>query len=150
MRLPTNSLVLVADGRKMLLLRQTGTPNAPELTLIHGEDQPNPADHDQKTDAAGRMPQGGTPGQSSTSETDFHQQTEDVFARSVAEHLNAMALQNELGDLVVVAAPRTLGQLRKHFNKQVEDKIVGEIGKVMTGYSTDRIAAMLSEVELAA
>jgi len=143
MRLPRNSLVLVADGRKMLLMRNNGMADDLNLTVEYGEEQPNPADQEQKTDARGQKPAGGTPGQASTEEADYHQLTEDRFAARIAQHLNAMALRNALDPIIVIASGKTLGELRRHYHKEVQAKIIAEIDKVMTGYSTDRIAQML-------
>lgn len=149
MLIPRDCLILVADGRKMLLLRQDGAADDAQLTVVHGEEQPNPADQDQKTDRAGQRPAIGSGGQASVDEPDYHQRTEDEFARHIAEHLNAMALKNQLGDLIVVAAGKTLGALRKQFSPQTQSHIIAEVDKVLTGYPTDRIAAMLQEVETA-
>lgn len=151
MRLPHNCHILVADGRKMLLLRNGGMADDPKLSVDYGEEQPNPADHEQKSDLAGRRPAiGGLGGQSSVSETDYHQQTEDDFAKRTAEHLNAMALRNELEALVIVASGKTLGELRKHFHKEVQSRIIAEVDKLMTGAPTNRIAQMLMELDAVA
>ena len=45
----------------------------------------------------------------------------------VAEALNHMVLTNKVEALAVVAAPKTLGQLRKHWHKALEERLVGEI-----------------------
>jgi len=144
MLLPTNMFILVADGRKMLLLRNSGTADAPQLTVEYGEKQPNPPDHVQKTDLSGRRPATGTQGQASVTEADYHQQTEDRFAILAAEELNGRALRHEYDALIVVAPPRTLGELRSHYHKTVRDRLVAEIAKDLTGYSTDRIVQMLT------
>lgn len=143
MRLPHNCLVLVADGRKMLLMRNNGMADDLRLIVEHGEEQPNPADQNQKTDARGQKPSGGKRGQSSTEEADYHQLTEDRFAARIAQHLNALALRNALDPIIVIASGKTLGELRRHFHREVQAKIIAEIDKVMTGYSSDRIAQML-------
>lgn len=145
MLVPTNTLVLVADGRKMLVFRNTGLATDIELSVEYGEEQPNPADRDQKTDLAGRMPQLGTPGQASVGEADYHQQAEDDFAVRMAEWLNERALHNALDPVVIVAAPATLGTMRPRLHRTVKDRVVGEIGKDMTGHTTAGIARMLAE-----
>jgi protein required for attachment to host cells len=48
---------------------------------------------------------------------------------------------------VIVAAGKVLGQLRQHYHKETVARIIVEIDKVMTGYSTDRIAKMLVDQE---
>jgi protein required for attachment to host cells len=77
-------------------------------------------------------------------EADYHQQTEDRFAIRAAEELNGRALRHEYDALIVVAPPRTLGELRSHYHKTVRDRLVAEIAKDLTGYSTDRIVQMLT------
>ncbi|MET0240577.1 MAG: host attachment family protein [Sphingobium sp.] len=148
MRIDTDTLVLVADGRKLLLLRNVGTPLIPDLNVEYGEEQPNPPDRDQKSDAQGQRPSAsGLRGQSSAGETDYHQQTEDRFAKHAADLLNQRALANQIGRVIVIAAPATLGTLRQNYHGEVKSRIVAEIAKDMTGYSTDRIAQYLAQVE---
>ena len=53
MQLPHNAAILVADGRKMLFLRNEGDAEYPNLVVESAEEKVNPADRDQKTDAAG-------------------------------------------------------------------------------------------------
>ncbi|HEX7852682.1 MAG TPA: host attachment family protein [Sphingobium sp.] len=147
MRIEPDMLILVADGRKILLLRNKGTVGTPDLVVEYGEEQPNPPDRDQKTDAQGQRPGSIGPGQASAGETDYHQQTENRFAVHAAELLNQRALQNGFGKLVVVAAPATLGLLRPRYHQEVKARLVAEMAKDMTGTPVDRIAAYLSELE---
>ena len=63
----------------------------------------------------------------------------------VAEALNHMALTNKLEALMVVAAPKTLGQLRKHWHKALEEKLVGEIAKDLTGRPPEAVAEAIGK-----
>ncbi len=63
------------------------------------------------------------------------QQDEDGFAAGVAELLNKRVLDGKIDHLVVVAAPRTLGELRKHYHKSLSGILVGEIAKDLTGHA---------------
>ncbi len=134
MHLPHNSVVLVADGRKMLFLRNEGDAEFPNLVVEKAQEQDNPATRDQATDSAGRAssPQGGV--QSSVEPTDFHQIEEDRFAADAADFLKAGALTNKYDSLIVVAPPRTLGELRKHYHKEVTSRLKGELDKDLTGH----------------
>lgn len=143
MRLPHKSVVLVADGRKMLFFENQGDAERPNLTVLHHETHPNPKDADQKRDAQGQRPSSATPGQDSTGETDFHQLEEDRFAAETAELLRTRALRGEFDHLVVVAPPRTLGELRKHYHKEVESRIHAELAKDLTGHPVDQIEKIL-------
>ena len=134
MHLPHNSVVLVADGRKMLFLRNEGDAEFPNLVVENAQEQDNPATRDQATDSAGRAssPQGGV--QSSVEPTDFHQIEEDRFAADAADFLKTGALKNKYDSLIVIAPPKTLGELRKHYHKEVTSRLKGELDKDLTGH----------------
>lgn len=149
MRVPRDSYVLVADGAKMLFFRNEGDAENPNLVVLAAEQQADPADHAIKTDQAGRMAgRFGVAGGSSANEPDFHQQAEDRFAAEAAERLNRAALANEFEKLIVIASPRTLGELRKHYHKQVESRITAEIAKDLTGHPVDKIENALKNYRI--
>ncbi|HEX7871649.1 MAG TPA: host attachment family protein [Sphingobium sp.] len=149
MKIEPDTLILVADGRKILILRNSGTAGEPALTVDYGEEQSNPADRDQKSDAQGQRPGSFGPGQASAGEADYHQQAEDRFAVHAADLLNKRALQNGFERLIVIAAPATLGVLRQRYHGEVKARLVAEVAKDMTGTPVDRIARYLAELELA-
>lgn len=143
--LPHNSLVLVVDGRKMLLFRNHGDKSAIDLRTEAHEQQEDHKDSEMKTDLAGQSPAPGNTGLGggTMGETDYHQQAEDRFAATIAERVNRMALQHGFDHLAVIAAPRTLGELRKHWHKETQSRIILELAKDMTDRPTPDIEAML-------
>ncbi|MDB5698242.1 MAG: host attachment protein [Alphaproteobacteria bacterium] len=143
MHVPHNSFVLVADGRKMLFFRNEGDGEFLKLEVERKDLHENPATRDQKTDEAGRAFAGVGAHRSAYSETDFHQLEEDRFAAEAAEMLKQRALRNEFDSLFVVAPPRTLGELRKHYHKEVEKRLTGEIAKDLTGHPVEEIEKIL-------
>lgn len=148
MQVPHNAFVLVADGRKLLFLRNEGDADYPNLTVEAAEEHPNPATRDQATDAAGRAssttPAGGTSrAGSSMDPTDFHQLEEDRFAAEAAAMLKTRALANDFEKLIIVAPPKTLGELRKHYHREVENRLAGEVAKDLTGHTIPDIEAAL-------
>jgi len=152
MRVPHNAFVVVADGRKMLFLRNEGDAVHPNLQVAKKEVKPNPADHEQASDLAGRMQSvradgGAWASGGNVQNTDFHQLEEDRFAAETAALLKQWALRNEFESLIVVAPPKTLGELRKHYHKEVSDRIRGEIDKDLTGHTVPQIEQMLLKME---
>ena len=143
MQLPHKSVVLVADGRKMLFLRNEGDEVYPNLIVETAQEQSNPATRDQATDAAGQSssPQGAA--RSSVEPTDFHQLEEDRFAAEAADLLKRRALANDYESLIIVAPPRTLGELRKHYHVEVTQRLKGEIDKDLTGHPIPEIEKAL-------
>lgn len=132
MKLPHNAAVLVADGRKMLFLRNEGNNACPKLVVESAREQVNPPDHVQKTDLAGRAASRGGIGQNTMGEVDFHDLEEERFALEAAALLRGRALSNDFESLIVIAPARTLGELRKHYHKEVTSRLIGELGKDLT------------------
>ena len=166
MQVRHNAFVLVADGRKMLFFRNEGDGEFPNLVVEDAQEHPNPADRFHKTDAAGRsfgtqmgshapnaakgggMGGGGeggafAPSRGRMEETDVHQQEENRFAVECADMLKRRALANEFEQLIVVAPPGTLGHLRKHYHKEVESRLAGELAKDLTGHTVPDIEKAL-------
>ena len=84
----------------------------------------------------------GAHNRSAYEETDFHQLEEDRFAAQ-AEMLKQRALRNEFESLVVVAPPKTLGELRKHYHKEVEKRLAAEVPKDLTTMPVEEIERIL-------
>jgi protein required for attachment to host cells len=155
MRIAHNSCVLVADGRKMLFFRNEGDGEFPNLEVERKRVDVNPADRDQGSDTAGRTFSGagsprdgsavsaGANNRSAYEETDFHQLEEDRFAAEAAEMLKARALKGDFDSLVVVAPPKTLGELRKHYHKEVEKRLAAEVPKDLTNMPVEEIERVL-------
>ncbi|HEX4693800.1 host attachment family protein [Sphingomonas sp.] len=167
MQLAHNALVVVADGRKALFLRNEGDAAFPNLIVEHAENHPSPKDRDQKSDAAGGasstqsgagappVAQGGSmhaqgggaqfaPSRGTMGEVDFHQQEEDRFAADIGAMLKTRALANEFESLIIAAPAKTLGELRKHYHVEVENRLAGEIAKDLTGHPILEIEKALS------
>jgi protein required for attachment to host cells len=82
---------------------------------------------------------------SSAANPDDDTQAEDGYAMGVAELLNNWSQAGKFEGLLVIAAPRTLGELRKHWHKDLQAKLIGEINKDLTGRTTDDIAAAIEK-----
>lgn len=124
MNIPQGTIVAVADGEILNLFRNTGTEEAPSLTAIPDVDVST-----ENTGSGGRH-------HSSSANPDASQQSEDSFAAGIVEILNRRVLSHRIENLIIVAAPRTLGELRKHYHKALSAILLGEIAKDLTGHST--------------
>ncbi|WP_010183975.1 host attachment family protein [Sphingomonas sp. PAMC 26605] len=143
MQISHNAVVLVADGRKSLFLRNEGDATHPNLVVERAVEQINPSDGEQKTDHAGRSSSSVGGGQNSMQEVDFHQQEKDRFAVDTADMLKRRALANDFASLIVVAPPQTLGELRKHYHSEVSARLSGELDKDLTSHPIDQIEKAL-------
>ena len=145
MRVPNNSVVLVADGRKSLFFRNEGDAAFPKFAVEEKEVHDNPAHHEQASDTAGMSTRTMDGRGGSMEEVDFHQQEEDRFAAQTAAMLKERALRGEFDSLVVVAPPKTLGELRKHYHKEVEKRLVAEVPKDLVNVPVPEIEKILRE-----
>ena len=144
MQVPHNSFVVVADGKKMLFFRNEGDSEFPKLEVERKRETADAPDRDQKTDAPGRaFDSSGGAGRSAYQEVDFHQLEEERFAAETAEMLRKRALSNDFESLIIVAPPKTLGELRKHYHKEVEKRLAGEVAKDLTGHPVPEIERIL-------
>jgi protein required for attachment to host cells len=142
-QIPNEALVLVADGRKMLFLRNKGDETLVDLRVESHREQDNPPIRDQATDAPGRSISSVGSARSAMEPTDFHQIQEDRFAAEAAELLRKRALSNDFEALIVAAPPRTLGEMRKHYHKEVQHRLIGEVSKELTGMPLPQIEQAL-------
>jgi protein required for attachment to host cells len=131
MILPNGALVAVVDGEQLVLFKNTGHTD-PVLTAIDVPAMPERVS-------------GASAHRSSAANPDNDTQAEDGYATGVAEVLNSWALAGKFEALLVIAAPRTLGELRKHWHKDLQAKLIGEINKDLTGRTTDEIAAAIDK-----
>lgn len=143
MQVPNNSVVLVADGRKSLFFRNEGDAQVPKFAVEEKDVQDNPAHHEQATDTAGMSMRTKDGRGGSMEEVDFHQQEEDRFAADTAAMLKERALRGEFDSLFVVAPPKTLGELRKHYHKEVEKRLVAEVPKDLVNVPVSEIEKIL-------
>lgn len=77
--------------------------------------------------------------------TDPQRYAEYAFARDLADHLEKAANEHRFDQLVLVAAPQALGDLRSLLPKTVQSKIVAEINKDLTNVPTKDLARHLEE-----
>ena len=124
MQLPHNAVVVVADGSKLNLFQNTDSQGGLSLHAL-------PA-------AELTAHKGGSGGRhhDSSANPSHGQGDEDDFAASVAAYLETQVEGGHLRHLAVIAAPKTLGEMRKHFSKQVSAVVVGEIAKDLTGHAS--------------
>jgi len=143
MQIAHDTMVMVADGEKLLLFRNEGDEKFAVLQTVTHEDAPHAATHEQGSDRPGHSVSNAGQRRSAYEDTDWHNQGEERFARHAAETLERAAGQSQ-ADIVLIAAPRALGEMRKHIPRRLAGRIVAEIPKDMVHRETDDIAKVIS------
>lgn len=136
--------VLVADGEKALFFENTGSRKTPVFKVVKELEQDNPPTREQGTGAPGRMYDPGPSQKSAMEQTDWHRLAEERFAKDAAALLYKYAHKNRFRQIVLCAAPRVLGELRKELHPEVTSKVIGEVPKTLTNHPVDKIERILS------
>lgn len=144
MRIKKGTLIFVADGSKMRLFRNDGAADDISLAELQRKEISNPPTHEQGTDTPGRTHSRMGERRSSYGETDWHRQAEEDFARYAASALENAAVEQDGAGILVVAAPRTLGELRKHYGRETRDRLLTEIDKDLANQDANDIVKVIS------
>lgn len=128
MRCPHNTLVALANGERFVLMRNAGQAFEPKLEKVEEIDLllTNFSAGIRHHDPAGQR----------TGSTDID---ELAHGAAIAEWLNDRALKGELGDIIIAADPKTLGQIRQRCHKETQRRIIGEIGKDLVNQPAEAI-----------
>ena len=137
--------ILIADGARARLLEQDSrarhfSPTA-EQEFFGSRAQSKEIGSDDRGrsfDSAGRGQPGDVGGQRHGMEprSDPQRYAEYAFARDLADHLEKAANEHRFDRLVLVAAPKALGDLRGLLPKTVQGKVVAQIDKDLTNIPT--------------
>lgn len=128
--IPENALVVVADGGKAILLRNTGRGfkvslrEEQRLTL---------------NDFVNDGPSGVRPDEQTPKQTD-----EATFVKQLAHRLFAMHEQGQYKALVLISDPQTLGQFRSAMHKNVEASLVQTMAKDYSNHTIPEIEKALA------
>ena len=149
MRIKTGTILLLADGSRMLLLRNQGDTARLELEVMEHRTCANPPNREMLSDAPGVGHGTSYPGRTTFDKADPHQDNEDRFVASAALALEEMAADRD-GELVVIAPPDTLGVLRLHYGPTVKARLIAEIDKDLTKHPVGEIERLLDRYEIPA
>ena len=144
---PTRTWILIADGARARILENDG----PGRGLV-GHDQlvfsgDHSATHDLVSDREGRsFSSMGARRSAIEPHTDPHRNLKTKFAQTLADALAAGLDQKAYDQLVIVASPVTLGDLRRAISVGVRAKVVGEIAQDLTKTPNGDVAPHLKHV----
>lgn len=141
--LKTGLWLMVADGEKALFLKNEGDTVYPNFQVVREIEQDNPPTREQGTDRPGRLSDGPSAHRSAVADTDWHKVGKVRFADQIAERLYEMAHRGDFKEIVLIAPPLVLGELRKKLHQEVSNRIVGEIPKTLTNHAVFDIEKLL-------
>jgi protein required for attachment to host cells len=136
MKLPHKAHVALLDGENFTVFRNDGQPLEPKLVEMASPSlEPTNFSAGVKHQDDGGQKLGRT------------QLSELAHGVAATEWLNAKAIAGEIEALLIIADPKTLGEMRQHYHTKLAERIVGEIDKTLTGQPTKAIEAAISAAE---
>jgi len=121
--------VVVCDGAKALVLENTGDTKFPNLKNVQVIEQKDLPTHLLGAEKPGRTHSSAGPGSSAVTQTDWHDQAEQIFLTHLAERLDAEVTGGKVKSLILVAPPRALGMIRHAYSHALRGAIRTEIDK---------------------
>lgn len=133
MKCPHKAHVALADGTRFVLMRNVGQIFEPKLEKVAEPEleETNFSAGARDQDLAGQR----------KGNTDLN---ELAHGAAAAEWLNSKALAGEIEQLMVIADPKTLGEMRHHYHRELEARIFAELPKALASEPIERIEQVIA------
>ena len=146
---PRRTWVLVADGKHGRILTQTGARNHLEAMAGGTFERAMHKTREHGIDGPGRVRErAGCAHHGMAARADWQRAEKCDFARELSAQLESDARQDRFDRLVLVAPPRTLGELRAMLGPCARGRLAGDLDNDLTGATPDDIEARLVEAAL--
>ena len=132
MRLPHKAHLAIVDGERFVPMINNGSPDEPSLGEVASPEL------DGQNYSAGVRHQDEVGQRHGRTDLD-----ELAHAAAVAEWLNRAALDGMFERLAIVADPKSLGEMRRHYHKALQDVLIAEEAKTVGGEPLSRIESKL-------
>lgn len=144
---PRKTWVLVADGARARVLENTGSGAGLAAALDFDFAASHAPSRDFGADKPGRVVGGGVGSHHAFEpKVDWHTFEKHLFAKELAAALAGALDKKAFDDLVLVAPPKALGELRLALSDAVKSRITGEVGKDLTHVEIHDLGAHLGDV----
>jgi protein required for attachment to host cells len=135
----TTTWIVVTDGSKATIF--TSHDNSHELELYKSLESEDARAH--SGDLGSEKSHGVTERNRPGSRVDLNAKEKFNFATNLADMLNQAAFHNHYHQLILIASPKFLGDLRELINKQTAALILKEINKDLTKHSKEELKAQI-------
>jgi len=139
--------ILIADGARARIVEQDGPGTALKDALGFGYAASHAPSREFGSDKAGRgMGRDGSSHHTKAAKVDWHTFEKHLFAAQLAKELDKAHGEGAFDDLVLVAPPKALGELRAALGASVKQRVAAEIGKDLTHLAVHELGDHLSDV----
>lgn len=145
MLIPTGSIVLVTDGARLRLYRNEGAAAEPRLVQLDAVELHLPSSAEMGDDRPGRSFASHGVARSAHESASPHDAMEAQFAEAAARRVDMLVGNGER--ILLAAAPRTLGLMRKTLGPNTRRKLLGEIDADYTKHTPGELSGLLAAIE---
>jgi len=129
----TVTWILIADGARARILKNEGPGKGLQPAVADEFKQALKPTREIGADRPGRVQESATAERHAiVPRLDWHRFEKERFAKNMAKLLDAAAARNAFDRLILVAPPRTLGDLRAALAPRSRALVTGELGKDLT------------------
>ena len=140
--------VLVADGARARILESNGSGGGLSSPLSFDFAASHAPSRDFGSDKPGRgQGAGGVAQHTKPPKVDWHTFEKHLFAKKLAKALEEALRECAFDDLVLVAPPKALGELRQALSADVISRVKSEIGKDLTHLSMPELGRYLADAK---
>ncbi len=138
--------IVVADGARARILKRKGRGKL--LALVEEMDSPDSRrpTRDQGTGKPGRGFSPGSGRHEFSDPVDWHEAAKVDFLKELARRLIEHDHEGAFDELILVAPPKALGELRAQLGGQLAGRIKGEINKDLTQLTMHELVTHLKKV----
>lgn len=129
LKIDEHDWVVVCDGKKALLLENTGDARFPNLKTREVYEHQDAKTREQGADVPGRAINSVGAVRSAVEQTDWQDQSERAFLEDLAGRLDAAVTSGEAKAVIMVAPPRALGVLRQAYSPHLRQALRAEVDK---------------------
>ena len=134
MKIPHQALIALANGERLVIMRNVGQPFEPKLEKVSEPDLLLTNFN------AGKRHHEAADTPNSGSDLD-----ELAHGAAIAEWFNKATLNGAQEPVVIAADPKTLGEIRLHYHQKLQARIVGEVAKDLTNSPLPEIERVLAD-----
>jgi len=128
-KLKNSEWAVVCDGRKALILCNTGDETYPQLKLVQEFEHEEKRTRELGASAPTRVHESVGSARHAIEQTDFHDREEKKFLEKLLKYIDYEVREGKTKHLVLVAPPRALGMIRPAYTSSVRTAIKEEIEK---------------------
>lgn len=145
MLIPTGSIVLVTDGARLRVYRNEGAATEPRLVQLDAVELHLPSSAEMGSDRPGRSFGSHGVARSAHEVASPHDAMEAQFAEAAAQRVDSLVSEGET--VLLAAAPRTLGLMRKVLSPATRQKLLAEIDADYTKHTPGELAGLLASAD---